>query len=161
MVTDCCFTAPKSLPHEAEKQWANPTCKLGCASWGDGVVDMCKRYQLASRQYVRQCLAPDEPTLPPYNHGIVPRNDGPFMKPKRCVLRQWGMIRPGSTERIQRAALSASLSQLPAIPESLTHPRNQPRKTQRRLAHQRSSGLKIRERHAHIDAYDYLCCLRR
>lgn len=65
---------------------------------------MCNRYEPASRQYVLQFWAQDEPSLKPYKGGIGPRDDGPFITPKGAQVGQWGMIRPGSPERIQRAA---------------------------------------------------------
>jgi len=65
---------------------------------------VCNRYEPASREFLEREWSKYEQSLTPYKHGIGPRDDGPFITPKRIVVGQWGMIRPGSPDRIQRAA---------------------------------------------------------
>ena len=65
---------------------------------------MCNVYEPATEQYLRATWADFEQSVTPYKPRLGPRDDGPFVTKDRVLIGQWGMIRPGSPDRVQRAA---------------------------------------------------------
>lgn len=64
---------------------------------------MCNRYEPAQLELFERDWAEYERSRMQYERSIGPRQNGVFIKPGRIEVGQWGMIRPGAPERIQRA----------------------------------------------------------
>ena len=62
---------------------------------------MCNLYEPATPEWLDQEFADyKREANPPYKRMIGPRDQGPFVVPGRVRIGQWGMIRPGSPERL-------------------------------------------------------------
>jgi len=64
---------------------------------------MCNIYEPATEEYLRATWAEYEQSVKAYKPHLGPRDDGPFVTKDRVLVGQWGMIRPGASDRVQRA----------------------------------------------------------
>lgn len=61
---------------------------------------MCNVYEPATEDYLHAEWKQFEAVMRPYKERVGPRGDAPFVMPHGWRIGQWGMIRPGSPERI-------------------------------------------------------------
>jgi putative SOS response-associated peptidase YedK len=65
---------------------------------------MCNVYEPAAEEYLHAEWKHFDEQVKPYKQRIGPRDDGPYVTAKKVVVGQWGMIRPGSPDRVPRDA---------------------------------------------------------
>jgi putative SOS response-associated peptidase YedK len=76
---------------------------------------MCNTYEPASLDYLTQewrsyLNASGSRTLAPFKQRIYPRDDGPFITSDRVLVGQWGLIRKGASDRVQKNANGKPIS---------------------------------------------------
>lgn len=63
---------------------------------------MCNVYEPATEQYLHAEWSEYEQALQPYKPRVGPRDNAPFVTRNKVIVGQWGMIRPGSPERVAK-----------------------------------------------------------
>ena len=65
---------------------------------------MCNVYEAAPLDYLDREWKSFIDEIGDYKAILGPRDNGPFITAKRVAVGQWGMIRPGSPERVAKDA---------------------------------------------------------
>jgi putative SOS response-associated peptidase YedK len=81
---------------------------------------MCNVYEPASEAYLRATWKTHEYAVAPFKQRIGPRDNGPFVTSDKIIVGQWGMIRPGSPERVAKDARGRPLMTNNARVERMT-----------------------------------------
>jgi putative SOS response-associated peptidase YedK len=76
---------------------------------------MCNTYEPASLDYLNQewhahLNASGSRSLAPFKQRVFPRDNGPFITSDRILVGQWGLIRKGARERVQKNAKGRPIS---------------------------------------------------
>ncbi len=76
---------------------------------------MCNTYEPASLEYLTQewrshLNASGSRALAPFKPRLFPRDNGPFITHDRVLVGQWGLIRKGAPDRIQKNAQGRPIS---------------------------------------------------